>query len=215
MTRLSFYVARSLRCRPRAGGGPYSRPGRMDPAFGAWIPAFAGMTCGDISDFAIAILAHSRGNLKPPGLSDRPRPAHTIDQRARILGFRFGAPGHVAVRSHQHEAALVSLAHLRRIERNDLERHAGRGRRAHQVSAVGRIGAEPQQHEAAPIEVERGAAVRQPYVRRTRPRSRGLRIGLAFERRRGRAVRPYDGRVIVAVAEVIAVHEPLVAHDLG
>src|SRR5262249_44155637 len=116
MTR-SFYKQRAglSFVASAKGGGPWPRAMIMGLAF-------AMTTGGDVGDLVTAILAHSRGNLKASRLSDRPCPAHTIDQRARILGFRIGAPGNVAVGPHQHEAALVGLAHGRRVEHHDRER---------------------------------------------------------------------------------------------
>ena len=55
----------------------------------------------------------------------------------------------------------------------------------------------------------------QPGVRRARARPRHLRIGLGFERRRRRPVWHDNRGIVVAIAKVIAVHEPLVPHLLG
>src|SRR5205823_3179702 len=84
-----------------------------------------------------------------------------------------------------------------------------------QALARRRVGTEAQQHETAAIEIERRTAVRQPDMRRARPRPGDLRIGGAFKRWRRRAVRPDDRRVIVPITEMIAVHEPLMPHQLG
>ena len=83
------------------------------------------------------------------------------------------------------------------------------------LSASGASGPEPQQHEPAPEQIERGASVGQPRVRRTRARPRGLDIARGRKRRRRRAVGADDGRAVVAVTEVEAEREPLVPHRLG
>ena len=45
-----------------------------------------------------------------------------IDNRGGVSRQRISAPGDVAVGSHKHEVALVSLAHFRFVDRNCFER---------------------------------------------------------------------------------------------
>ena len=121
----------------------------------------------------------------------------------------------MAVRPHQDQRALVEFAHLRRRQCLDPQRHAGFGEGLNDSISRRRVVAEPQQHKTLAEEIERRAALADPRMRRTRSWTCNLRVGLAFERRRRRAIRPDDRRRVVAIAEVIAVHEPLVPHQLG
>src|SRR5262245_8747053 len=109
----------------------------------------------------------------------------------------------MAVRPHQHQRALVELANVRRRQRLDFQRHAGRGKGTDDALARRCATTKPKQHETLAEEIESRASLADPDVRRTCSWTCNLRVGLAFERGRRRAVRPYDRRGVVAIAEVV------------
>ena len=118
--------------------------------------------------------------------------ANDVDQRARIGRRLVGPPGDVTVGPHQHQAALVGSEHARFRKLGAGQLHVALIRGLQDLRRRWWIGAETQQHKAAAVEVERGAAVVEPDVGRAGAGPGGLDVRMGLVRRRRCAVGPHD-----------------------
>ncbi len=149
----------------------------------------------------------ARGASAPRGWSgdDGSEAGGTADAVHDALGIRghvVAAPGDVAVRPHQHQAGFIERGDLRIGEGDGAHRHAARRGGLDQPRGVGRIGAEPQQHEAVAEQVERRASVVQPGMRRARAGPRRRHEARRVHGDGRRAIRHADRRVLVAVVQL-------------
>ena len=101
-----------------------------------------------------------------------------IDDCEGIGGYFVAAPGDVAVRAHQNQRPLIEDADRRIGDAHGAQRHPALCEGALQRRRLRGVLAKPQQREAVPEQVDGGASVGKPGVRRA---AAGKRRGVILD----------------------------------